>query len=165
MRTLTWPSPINSYSTPSAERRLDGAGAHSRRAARDRPPHPYRPAGGGHHWEGQPRHRTSAVQPSIPPDDPGHRRDSQGARLRYFLGLRAHLSHVQRVTDAAHSQDGRGGQCLPARSLDVARHRRAPVTWTSGTQRCLPDGPSQVTCAEKRGFRRLLAWTARLALA
>ena len=73
-------------------------------------------------------HRPLAVEPEIPPDGPGRRRSRLGARLCHALGLCAGLPHVQGVADAAHPQDGRGGQRLPTRSLDVPRHRRPPVS-------------------------------------
>ena len=39
-----------------------------------------------------------------------------------ILGLREARPHVQGVIDAAHPQDGRGGQRQPTRRLDVPRH-------------------------------------------
>ena len=75
---------------PYAVHRLRGAGAHPRRASRDRPPRPDRPAGRGHRGAArQPRHRPPAVEPEIPPDGQGHQRSRLGARLRHTLGLRA----------------------------------------------------------------------------
>ena len=112
---------------PDALCRFDGAGAHTGRAAHHGPPKPGRPAGRRHRGESEPRHRPSAFKPAIPPDGPGHQRGCRLSRLRHALGLRAGLSHVQGVADAAHPQDGRGGQHLPTRRLDVPWHRRTPV--------------------------------------
>ena len=46
------------------------------------------------------------------------------------------LPHDEGVAHAAHTQDGRGGQRLPSRRLDVPRHRRAQVP-----RRVPPQGP------------------------
>ena len=54
-------------------------------------------------------------------------RSRLGARLRHALGLRESLPHVQGVADAAHPQDGRGGQRVPTRRRIVPRRGRAAV--------------------------------------
>ena len=47
-------------------------------------------------------------------------------------------TRVQGVADAAHPPDGRGGQRLPTRRIDVLRHRWAQVPRGVPPQRALP---------------------------
>ena len=78
---------------------------------------------------GRASHGTAppTVEPEILPDGQRYQKGGGTARLRDALGLRAGLPHVQGVAGAAHPQDGRGGERLPTRCLDIPRHRRAPV--------------------------------------
>ena len=61
---------VAGFPQPNAVRRLDGAGGHPGRAARDRSPCPGQPAGRRHCGESEPRRRIPAFEPEIPPDGP-----------------------------------------------------------------------------------------------
>ena len=111
---------------PNAFHRLSRAGRYPGRGTRDRPPRTGRPAGRRHRREGESRRRPPAVEPEVLHDGQGHRGGCRVPRLCGALGLRARLPGVQGVVDAAHTPDGRSGQHLPTRRLDVPRHRRAP---------------------------------------
>ena len=61
------------------------------------------------------------------------------------------LPHVQGVADAAHPQDGRGGQRLPPRRLTLPRHRRppvpcgAPLTYVVVQRKCPPNWSAKMS--------------------
>ncbi len=106
---------------PDAVHRRGGTVPDPGRAAGDGAPRPVRLAERRPSSAGQPRHGPSPLQPPLLPHRQGHRRSCQCPGLRPALGLRAGLSRVPAVADAAAAPHGHRGLGVPPGGNPLSR--------------------------------------------